>query len=81
MKNKLRKIISEKLIVPCKRNEIGKIQNSKLYQPQTKNCTTQTRRKFCTYMLLSQDFFYREFTILYVCIYRNLISVNMSAYE
>ena len=56
-KNTLRKIISEKLIVPCKRNEIGKMQNSKLYKPQTKNCTTRTHREFRTYMLFTVRFF------------------------
>ena len=55
-KNKLRVITSKKLIMPCKSNEIGKIQNSKLYKPQTKNCTTWTRRKFCTYMLFTVRF-------------------------
>ena len=48
--NKLRKIISEKLIMQWNRNGIGKMQNLKLYKAQTKNCKTWTHRKFCTYM-------------------------------
>ena len=51
------KILSEKLILPCKRNEIGKIRNLKLYKSQTKNCTTQTGRIFCTYVLFTVRYF------------------------
>ena len=78
---KITKIISRKLIVPWKRNGIGKIWHSKLYKPQTKNCTIRTHKKFCTYVLCTIRHFYREFYILYICIYRNLISINLSAYE
>ena len=57
-KNKLQKIVSEELIVPCKRNGIGKLRNSKLYKPQTKNCTMRTCRKSCTYVLFTVRLFY-----------------------
>ena len=80
-KNKLRKSISENLIVPCKRNGIGKIQNLKLYKLQMKNCTMRTRRKSCTFVLFNVKYFYREFNKSYIYIYRNLISVDLSAYE
>ena len=32
--NKLQIISSERLIMPCKRNKIGTVRNSKLYKPQ-----------------------------------------------
>ena len=52
---------------------IGKLRNSKLYEPQTKNCITWTHS---TYVLFTVIFNYREFNISYIYIYPNLISIK-----
>ena len=77
------KTISEKLIVPDKRNGINKIRNSKLYEPQMKKCTKWTSRKSCTYSVCAiyLKILNHKFNSLYIYIYRKFTFVNFLANE